>query len=78
MKENNPATRNGVPESREAIWCYTDPSGNEQGPFSLASLRNWKEFGYFDDDFKVWKAGEREGDGVLLAAVLASADLHSQ
>ncbi|KAJ0972157.1 hypothetical protein J5N97_020116 [Dioscorea zingiberensis] len=40
------------------VWHYIDPSGNEQGPFSLASLRYWKEEGFFKDDFKVWRSGE--------------------
>ncbi|KAJ0960710.1 hypothetical protein J5N97_001406 [Dioscorea zingiberensis] len=52
------------------VWHYIDPSGNEQGPFSLASLRYWKEEGFFKDDFKVWRSGEPRESAILLTNVL--------
>ncbi|KAJ0972168.1 hypothetical protein J5N97_020127 [Dioscorea zingiberensis] len=52
------------------VWHYIDPSGNEQGPFSLASLRYWKEEGFFKDDFKVWRSGEPKESAILLTNVL--------
>ncbi|KAH7685184.1 RNA polymerase I transcription factor UAF protein [Dioscorea alata] len=52
------------------VWHYIDPSGKEQGPFSLASLRYWKEEGFFDDDFKVWRSSEPKSSAILLTEAL--------
>lgn len=43
------------PES--IIWYYVDPQGSTQGPFSMSSLKRWKESDYFPPGFMVWKKG---------------------
>ncbi|XP_019703985.2 uncharacterized protein At5g08430 isoform X4 [Elaeis guineensis] len=77
LKENDPLTTDtcykiveAVISDRQKIWHYIDPSGNEQGPFALASLRYWKEEGFFDDDFRVWRAGQSKEDAILLIDAL--------
>ena len=72
-KQNKPAKTGDTPESDKDIWHYIDPSGEEQGPFKLSCLRYWKECGYFDDAFKVWKTGQKEEEAILLTVVLGSA-----
>lgn len=39
------------------IWYYVDPQGSTQGPFSMSSLKRWKESNYFPPGFMVWKKG---------------------
>lgn len=75
---NGPVTLDANLESTEAIWHYRDPSGKEQGPFTLSCFSGWRDSGYFDDDFKVWKSGQKEEDAVLLTAALRSAVAGSQ
>ncbi|KAM0854129.1 hypothetical protein ACQ4PT_050591 [Festuca glaucescens] len=53
-----------------AMWYYTDPQDDEQGPFSLEMLRGWKEADYFDDDFRVWRAGQSSDSAILLTDAL--------
>jgi len=53
------------------VWHYRDPAGNVQGPFSLNSLRRWSDAGYFAEDFRVWKSGDRQDQSVLLVKILA-------
>jgi len=72
-KGNDPAKAGDTPGSEKDVWHYIDPSGNEQGPFKLSCLRYWKECGYFDGAFKVWKTGQTEEDAILLTVVLGSA-----
>ncbi|EHA8588361.1 putative Zinc finger CCCH domain-containing protein 44 [Cocos nucifera] len=79
LKENDPSTTDTCykiveavisdPE-RQKVWHYIDPLGNEQGPFELASLRYWREEGFFDDDFRVWRAGQSKEDAILLIDAL--------
>ena len=51
-------------------WCYMDPQDDEQGPFKIEQLRGWKEQGYFDDDFRVWREGEPSDSAILLTEAL--------
>jgi hypothetical protein len=55
---------------RMAMWYYLDPQDNEQGPFPMELLRGWKEAGYFDDDFRVWRAGQSIDSAILLTDAL--------
>ncbi|EOX92752.1 Binding protein, putative isoform 1 [Theobroma cacao] len=52
------------------MWHYSDPRGYEQGPFSLKSLKGWKDAHYFPPDFKVWKTGQSKRKAVLLTDIL--------
>ncbi|CAK9308495.1 unnamed protein product [Citrullus colocynthis] len=56
---------------RSLIWYYLDPQGDVQGPFCLASLKNWKDANYFPSDFKVWKTGQTRDQAVLLSDILS-------
>ncbi|KAK9233661.1 hypothetical protein WN943_023913 [Citrus x changshan-huyou] len=51
-------------------WHYTDPQGDIQGPFSIASLKRWWDDDYFPSDFKVWKSDQGQENAVLLSDVL--------
>lgn len=51
-------------------WCYKDPEGNIQGPFSLTQLKHWHDADYFPKDFKVWMTGQSLESAVLLTDVL--------
>lgn len=53
-----------------SIWYYTDPQDDERGPFTLELLRGWKEAGYFEDDFRVWRAGQSSDSAILLTDAL--------
>jgi hypothetical protein len=53
-----------------AVWFYTDPQNDVQGPFPLEMLRRWKEDEYFDDDFRVWRAGQSSDSAILLTDAL--------
>lgn len=59
------------PES--SIWHYVDPQGEIQGPFSMTSLKRWKDSDYFPPDFKVWKTGLSQKEAVLLIDILRQA-----
>uniref|UniRef100_A0A2P2KIK3 Uncharacterized protein At5g08430 isoform X1 n=1 Tax=Rhizophora mucronata TaxID=61149 RepID=A0A2P2KIK3_RHIMU len=52
------------------IWYYLDPQGEVQGPFSISSLKRWKEADYFPADFKIWRAGQSQKEAVLLSETL--------
>ncbi|XP_020087740.1 uncharacterized protein At5g08430-like isoform X1 [Ananas comosus] len=52
------------------IWHYVDPRGFVQGPFPLISLRRWRENGFFDDDFRVWRVGQSRENSILLIDAL--------
>ncbi|TVU25177.1 hypothetical protein EJB05_27662, partial [Eragrostis curvula] len=52
------------------VWCYMDPQGNEQGPVSMDELRYWKEGGFFEEDFKIWKQGRAEETTIFLRDAL--------
>ncbi|KAL9271053.1 Zinc finger CCCH domain-containing protein [Drosera capensis] len=54
----------------DTVWYYVDPQGSVQGPVSVASLKRWRDAGYFPPDFKVWRKGQTRADTVLLADVL--------
>ncbi|URD73549.1 Plus-3 domain [Musa troglodytarum] len=53
-------------DDEDKTWHYVDPSGNEQGPFDMVSLRYWMREGFFDEDFKIWKTGQTREDAILL------------
>lgn len=55
---------------RRLAWHYTDPQGDIQGPFSIASLKRWWDDDYFPSDFKVWKSDQGQENAVLLSDVL--------
>lgn len=52
------------------IWHYMDPQGDIQGPFSLMSLKHWRDADYFPPDFKVWKTTQTRRNAVLLNDIL--------
>ncbi|TKY44994.1 125 kDa kinesin-related protein [Spatholobus suberectus] len=72
-ENEKPSTTKQVPAVQldTLTWHYRDPKGNVQGPFSLTSLKRWSDAGYFSRDFKVWKSGNRQDEGVLLVNILA-------
>ncbi|GAA0139260.1 hypothetical protein LIER_00843 [Lithospermum erythrorhizon] len=51
----------------DAIWYYSDPQNQTQGPFTIQSLKSWNDLGYFPSQFKVWRAGENEEQAIFLA-----------
>ncbi|XP_037416949.1 zinc finger CCCH domain-containing protein 44-like isoform X1 [Triticum dicoccoides] len=55
---------------QSGMWHYRDPFGDEQGPFSLELLDGWNMQGYFDDDFRVWRAGQSSDSAILLKDAL--------
>ncbi|XP_037470852.1 uncharacterized protein At5g08430-like isoform X1 [Triticum dicoccoides] len=55
---------------RSGMWHYRDPFGDEQGPFFLDLLDGWNKQGYFDDDFRVWRAGQSSDSAILLKDAL--------
>ncbi|XP_042458172.1 uncharacterized protein At5g08430-like isoform X2 [Zingiber officinale] len=71
----NSNSTNQIPVSllfgmKDKIWHYTDPSGNEQGPFNMVCLKYWMEQGYFGEDFKVWRAIQSREDAMSLTVAL--------
>ncbi|KAJ3678084.1 hypothetical protein LUZ60_001887 [Juncus effusus] len=56
--------------NKDVVWYYMDPQGEQQGPFSVEMLRKWRNLGYFEDDFEVWRTGQSSEDSVLLLDVL--------
>lgn len=60
----------GVFSASDFIWHYADPHGFVQGPFPLISLSRWRESGFFDDDFRVWRAGQSRENSILLIDAL--------
>lgn len=70
-KSTNPIPVNLLFGMKDIIWHYTDPSGNEQGPFNMVCLRYWMEQGYFDEDFKVWRATQSREDAMSLTDALS-------
>ncbi|KAG0500571.1 hypothetical protein HPP92_000643 [Vanilla planifolia] len=58
--DEDTANGNLVLKNQEKIWNYMDPSGNVQGPFCLGTLKYWKDEGFFDEDFRIWKSQKYE------------------
>ncbi|KAJ1703800.1 hypothetical protein LUZ63_003579 [Rhynchospora breviuscula] len=56
-----------MPAENEKVWYYLDPQEMVQGPFSMKLLRSWRQRGFFDEDFKVWRKGQLRGDAILLS-----------
>ncbi|XP_060217126.1 uncharacterized protein At5g08430 isoform X1 [Lycium barbarum] len=52
------------------MWCYRDPQGNIQGPFSLTIMKFWVDNGYFGPNFRVWKNWQSPEEAILLIDVL--------
>ncbi|CAA7023431.1 unnamed protein product [Microthlaspi erraticum] len=66
---------NGVYEKcdpKKVMWCYEQPKGRTNGPFSLAQLKEWNDEEYFVHvpDFKVWMTGKGMRSAVLLTKLL--------
>ncbi|KAL5976547.1 hypothetical protein ACLOJK_020880 [Asimina triloba] len=57
-------------DETDKIWHYKDPSGKNQGPFSMSQFRKWSKGGYFPADLRIWKTSESEEDSVLLTDAL--------
>ncbi|XP_020590166.1 uncharacterized protein At5g08430-like isoform X2 [Phalaenopsis equestris] len=55
---------------KKKIWNYLDPSGNVQGPFSIRTLEYWMEEGFFDEDFRIWKASQSQEEAIPLGVAL--------
>nr|CAB3475018.1 unnamed protein product [Digitaria exilis] len=60
------AAKNGV-SPQQLLWHYKDPQGVARGPFALVQLLHWKQNGFFNDDFRVWRAGQTAEQAILLA-----------
>ncbi|KAF8642716.1 hypothetical protein HU200_067093 [Digitaria exilis] len=60
------AAKNGV-SPHHLMWHYIDPQGVARGPFALVQLFHWKQSGFFNDDFRVWRAGQTVEQAILLA-----------
>ncbi|KAJ2368124.1 kinesin-like protein [Coemansia sp. RSA 2610] len=52
-------------------WCYRDPQGNTQGPFSTAHMQEWCSAGYFPAELQVCHEGA--ADFVPLSTLIARA-----
>ncbi|WVZ98617.1 hypothetical protein U9M48_044030 [Paspalum notatum var. saurae] len=61
---------NGGASLHGCIWYYIDPQGDEQGPFPMEYLCNWRNNGFFTDDFKVWRTGQSSNEAILLIDAL--------
>ena len=60
-----------IPDTLDSLtWHYLDPQGRVQGPFSLRSLKRWRDAKYFNDTFRVWRTDQRPHDSVLLTDIL--------
>lgn len=67
----DPVTVNGTGESDQG-WLYMDPQGQEHGPYPMALMREWQGRGYFPENFRVWKAGKRRRQTILLVDAMRS------
>ena len=65
------AARNEGEGAEGQLWIYVDLSGQEQGPFSLAQMRDWYAQGYFDAAATL----VREPHGASVVAVGACAPI---
>lgn len=63
--QHKPA-KNGV-SPQAVLWHYIDPQGVARGPFSLMQLLLWKQNGFFNGDFRVWRTGQTAEQAILLA-----------
>ena len=59
------AAKDRVPP-QALLWHYVDPQGDTRGPFPLLLLRQWKQYGYFSEDFRVWRTGQVAEQAILL------------
>jgi len=59
------AAKDRVPP-QALLWHYVDPRGDTRGPFPLLLLRQWKQYGYFSEDFRVWRTGQVAEQAILL------------
>lgn len=60
----------GVISESSSMWYYMDPHGDEQGPFTIELLRHWNKAGWFEDDFRVWRAGQSSDSAISLRDAL--------
>ncbi|KAL6883623.1 hypothetical protein ACP4OV_011037 [Aristida adscensionis] len=51
---------------QKQVWHYADPEGVVRGPFSLKKLLSWYKDGYFYEDFKVWRTGQKPDQAISL------------
>ncbi|KAK9286023.1 hypothetical protein L1049_025226 [Liquidambar formosana] len=54
----------------EKMWHYQDPSGTNQGPFSMMQLRKWSATGFFPPNLRIWRINEQQDDSILLTNAL--------
>ncbi|CAL4946279.1 unnamed protein product [Urochloa decumbens] len=59
------AAKNGV-SPQAPLWYYVDPQGDTRGPFTLVQLFLWKHNGFFKEDFRVWRMGQKANQAILL------------
>lgn len=59
-------------DPKKVMWCYEQPKGRTNGPFSLAQLKEWNDEEYFVQvpDFKVWMTGKGMRSALLLTKLL--------
>ncbi|KAJ1286533.1 hypothetical protein BS78_03G359700 [Paspalum vaginatum] len=72
MEQHEPAhaaKKNGV-SPLAPLWYYVDPQGDTRGPFPLMDLLRWKQNGFFDAGFRVWKTGQGMEQAILLTDAL--------
>ncbi|TVU38908.1 hypothetical protein EJB05_12304, partial [Eragrostis curvula] len=55
-----------------AMWHYTDPVGYVHGPFTLEQLLLWKQDGFFDESFRVWRTDQTKEQSVLLGDTITA------
>jgi len=51
------------------MWHYEDPQGDSHGPFSLVNLSG---YGFFAEDFKVWRTDETKEQAIPLTDAMLS------
>ncbi|KAG0496035.1 hypothetical protein HPP92_000726 [Vanilla planifolia] len=68
--DEDTANGNLVLKNQEKIWNYMDPSGNVRGPFCLGTLKYWKDEGFFDEDFRIWKVWQSQKNAIPLGVAL--------
>lgn len=72
QKQKVPANRKQIPDPLPELlmWHYFDPQGNVQGPFSLSSLKRWRDANFFPPSFRVWRNGESPHEAALLNDII--------
>ncbi|KAJ2720085.1 kinesin-like protein [Coemansia sp. Benny D115] len=70
MGQQSPQNRL-VERAEQMKWCYRDPQGNIQGPFSTTNMQEWYSADYFPPDLQVCHEGSSSFEplGSLVARV---------